>query len=110
MQHIEQDSAPYFRDRQSQAALERISQAFATDGTTLRTTYASQSKTGIGYSLGASGEYRLGDGFFFGGTLGVDNARDYQQWTGGLYLRYLFDDGRGAMPLPVNPYRSPYSN
>ncbi|MFV0926745.1 cellulose synthase subunit BcsC-related outer membrane protein [Pseudomonas palmensis] len=110
MQHIEQDSAPYFCDRQSQAALERISQAFATDGTTLRTTYASQSKTGIGYSLGASGEYRLGDGFFFGGTLGVDNARDYQQWTGGLYLRYLFDDGRGAMPLPVNPYRSPYSN
>ena len=110
MQHIEQDSAPYFRDRQSQAALERISQAFATDGTTLRTTYASQSKTGIGYSLGASGEYRLGDGFFFGGTLGVDNARDYQQWTGGLYLRYLFDDGRGTMPLPVNPYRSPYSN
>lgn len=110
MQHIEQDSAPYFRDRQSQAALERISQAFATDGTTLRTSYASQSKTGIGYSLGASGEYRLGDGFFFGGTLGVDNARDYQQWTGGLYLRYLFDDGRGAMPLPVNPYRSPYSN
>ena len=42
--------------------------------------------------------------------LGVDNARDYQQWTGGLYLRYLFDDGRGAMPLPVNPYRSPDSN
>lgn len=110
VQHIEQDSAPYFRDGRSQAALERISQAYAADGRTLRTTYESQSKTGIGYSLGASGEYRLGDGLFFGASLGVDNARDYQQWTGGLYLRYLFDDGHGAMPLPVNPYRSPYSN
>ena len=110
VQHIEQDSAPYFRDGRSQAALERISQAYAADGRTLRTTYESQSKTGIGYSLGASGEYRLGEGLFFGGSLGVDNARDYQQWTGGLYLRYLFDDGHGAMPLPVNPYRSPYSN
>ncbi|WP_338001207.1 cellulose synthase subunit BcsC-related outer membrane protein [Pseudomonas brassicae] len=110
MQHIEQDGAPYLRDGRSQAALERISRAYAADGRTLRTTYESQSKTGIGYSLGASGEYRLGDGLFFGGTLGVDNARDYQQWTGGLYLRYLFDDGHGAMPLPVNPYRSPYSN
>ena len=40
----------------------------------------------------------------------MDNARDYRQYTGGLYLRYLFDDAGGAMPLPVNPYRSPYSN
>ncbi|MBV6288885.1 cellulose synthase subunit BcsC-related outer membrane protein [Pseudomonas aegrilactucae] len=111
MQHIEQDGAPYFpRDARLQAAFDQASQILAQNGTDFRTRYASQNKSGIGYSLGASGEYRLGDGFFFGGTLGVDNARDYQQWTGGLYLRYLFDDGHGAMPLPVNPYRSPYSN
>lgn len=111
MQHIEQDGAPYFpRDPRLQSAFDQASQLLAENDVDFRTRYSSQSKTGIGYSLGASGEYRLGDGFFFGGTLGVDNARDYQQWTGGLYLRYLFDDGRGAMPLPVNPYRSPYSN
>ncbi|WP_110972379.1 cellulose biosynthesis protein BcsC [Pseudomonas huaxiensis] len=110
LQHIEQESAPYYRKNSSQAALESLAQAYAADGQFINTRYESQNKTGIGYSLGASGEYRLGDGFFFGGTFGVDNARDYRQFTGGLYLRYLFEDGGGAMPLPVNPYRSPYSN
>ncbi|MGE7990798.1 cellulose synthase subunit BcsC-related outer membrane protein [Pseudomonas sp. NPDC089554] len=110
LQHIEQDGAPYFRDGTTQAALEQLSRDYAADGRELRTRYESQNKSGIGYSLNASGEYRLGDGFFFGGSLGVDNARDYQQWTGGLYLRYLFDGASGAMPLPVSPYRSPYSN
>lgn len=106
LQHIEQDEAPFFRDRAAQTALENL----AASGAPVATRYEAQSKTGIGYSLGASGEYRLGEGFFFGGTVGVDNARDYRQFTGGLYLRYLFDDAGGAMPLPVSPYRSPYSN
>lgn len=113
LQHIEQDGAPYYRDKGAQAALESLAAIYtanSADGRVINTRYESQSKTGIGYSLGASGEYRLGDGFFFGGTLGVDNARDYRQFTGGLYLRYLFDDAGGAMPLPVSPYRSPYSN
>ncbi|WP_095153479.1 cellulose biosynthesis protein BcsC [Pseudomonas sp. Irchel 3E13] len=110
LQHIEQESAPYFRKGGGQAYLEAAADIADALGTTINTRYESQNKTGIGYSLGASGEYRLGDGFFFGGTFGVDNARDYRQFTGGLYLRYLFEDGGGAMPLPVNPYRSPYSN
>lgn len=111
MQHIEQDGAPYYpRDALMQAAFDQASEILASDGVDFRSRYASQNKSGIGYSLGASGEYRLGDGFYFGGTLGVDNARDYQQWTGGLYLRYLFEDAGAAMPLPVSPYRSPYAN
>ena len=112
MQHIEQEEAPYYRDKDAQAALETLATLYnrVFPGSDVRTRYESQNKTGIGYSLGASGEYRLGDGFFFGGSLGLDNARDYRQFAGGLYLRYLFDDAGGAMPLPVNPYRSPYSN
>lgn len=112
LQHIEQDGAPYYTDKNAQATLESLAAIYQANnpGSLVTTRYDSQSKTGIGYSLGASGEYRLGDGFFFGGALGVDNARDYRQFTGGLYLRYLFEDGGGAMPLPVSPYRSPYSN
>jgi len=106
LQHIEQDSAPFYRDNAAQTALEN----YVASGNVLNTRYEAQSKTGIGYSLGASGEFRLGDGFFLGGALGVDNARDYRQFSGGLYLRYLFDDAGGAMPLPASPYRSPYSN
>jgi len=111
VQHIEQDGAPYLRNRNSQAALEELASSGATiNGAPINTHYVDQNKTGIGYSLGATGEYRLGGGFFLGGALGLDNARDYRQFTGGLYLRYLFDDAGGSMPLPVNPYRSPYSN
>jgi hypothetical protein len=112
LQHIEQDGAPYYRDKGAQSALESLASVYMANNpnTVVNTRYDSQNKTGVGYSLGASGEYRLGDGFFFGGTLGVDNARDYRQFSGGLYLRYLFEDGGGAMPLPVSPYRSPYSN
>lgn len=110
LQHIEQDGAPYLRDAALQGALEQVARDYAANGRSLSTQYSSQNKSGVGYSLNASGEYRLGDGFFFGASLGVDNARDYQQWSGGLYLRYLFDDAGGAMALPVSPYRSPYSN
>ena len=110
LQHIEQESAPFYRTSGSQAALESLAEAYAASGQLITTGFGAQNKTGIGYSLGASGEYRIGDGFFFGGTLGVDNARDYRQFSGGLYLRYLFEDAGGAMALPVSPYRSPYSN
>ncbi|OLS63036.1 cellulose biosynthesis protein BcsC [Pseudomonas putida] len=112
VQHIEQEGAPYYGNKSAQAALESLAAIYQANnpGSVVNTRYEKQSKTGIGYSFGATGEYRLGDGFFFGGTLGVDNARDYRQFTGGLYLRYLFEDGGGAMPLPVSPYRSPYSN
>lgn len=112
VQHIEQEGAPYYRDKGAQSALESLATTYMANnpGSVVYTRYEEQNKTGIGYSLNASGEYRLGDGFFFGGSLGVDNARDYRQFTGGLYLRYLFDDAGGAMPLPVSPYRSPYSN
>lgn len=111
LQHIEQDSAPYFpNDNALQTALEQVSQVYATSGITVPTQYAGQNKTGIGYNLAAAAEYRFGDNFFLGSTFGLDNARDYKQWSGGFYLRYMFEDFSGQMALPVSPYRSPYSN
>ena len=111
LQHIEQESTPYFpNDRELQAALEQTSQAYAGFGSSLPTRYSSQNKTGIGYNLNAAAEYRFGDNIFLGGSFGLDNAQDYKQWTGGLYLRYMFEDFTGRMAMPVSPYRSPYSN
>ncbi|WP_055127913.1 cellulose biosynthesis protein BcsC [Pseudomonas mediterranea] len=98
IQHFQQDGADFFpNDSDRQAAND--------------SRYAGQSKTGVGYSLAAAGEYKFGSRFFLGATIGVDNASDYQQFNGGLYARYMFEDMTGSpMALPVSPYRSPYSN
>lgn len=97
VQHFEQDSVDYFP---TDKALQ------ATSG--LR--YAGQNKTGIGYSVAAAAEYKVASNFLLGANLGLDNAHDYQQFSGALSLRYLFEDISGPMSLPVSPYTSPYSN
>ena len=97
VQHFEQDGADYFpNDKDLQA--------------TSNQSYESQSKTGVGYSLSGSGEYKFNSNVFLGANLGLDNAQDYKQFTGAMYLRYMFEDMNGPMELPVSPYRSPYSN
>ena len=101
VQHIGQDSAEVFpgnSDLQPRATAAGL------------TGYGSESKTGVGYSLNAAGEYKFGSRFFLGGTLGVDNASDYRQLSGGVYLRYTFENMTGPMALPVSPFGSPYSN
>ena len=111
LQHIEQDSAKYFaNDGAMQASLEQASAAYAAAGSSLQTKSSGQNKNGIGYNLGAAAEYRLGSNMILGGGFGMDNAQDYKQWTGGLYLRYTLEDFTGRMPMPINPYLSPYSN
>jgi hypothetical protein len=72
--------------------------------------YASDKSTGVGYNLYGAAEYQLSDHLFFGGHAGVDNAQDYRQWNGGLYLRYMLERMTGSMTMPVSPYQSPYSN
>lgn len=111
VQHIKQDGADiYPNDKVLQADLEDVAQRLAGVGLSMPTQYAGQSKTGLGYNLAAAAEYQMSDNFFLGGQFGLDNARDYRQWSGGLYLRYMFEDISGPMALPVSPYRSPYSN
>ncbi|WP_223458972.1 cellulose biosynthesis protein BcsC [Pseudomonas sp. A-R-26] len=97
VQHFEQDSVDYFpTDKALQAA------------SGLR--YEGQNKTGIGYSVAAAAEYKVASNFLLGANLGLDNARDYQQISGALSLRYQFEEISGPMSLPVSPYTSPYSN
>lgn len=103
LQHFQQDAADYYpTDAAAQAAASQVL------GSAAR--YAGQSKTGLGYSLAAAGEYRLNPDFHLGGELGLDNARDYRQVNGNLYLRYYFEPQDRPLALPVSPYRSPYSN
>lgn len=102
MQVIQQDSADYFP---GDAAM----QAQASSILGYPAEYASDSSSGIGYSFSGAGEYRVDRNVFVGGHFGLDNAQDYRQWNGGLYLRYMLEDITAPMPLPVSPYKSPYS-
>ena len=101
VQYIDQDSAPIFPGH---SALQANADAVGLSR------YSGQSKTGIGYNLRATGEYRLERNLYLGVNLGLDNANDYKQYTGSLYLRYGFDEVSRPMPLPVRPFTSPYSN
>ncbi|NKF23728.1 cellulose biosynthesis protein BcsC [Solimonas marina] len=64
------------------------------------TGYASQKNTGLGYRFGGAAQYRLTDNFQLGGTLSVDNARDYQEINLIGYLRYYFG---GVQMVPTEP-------
>lgn len=111
VQHIKQDSAPYFpNDKGMQRALEEVAAKGADWDLYAPTRFSGSSDTGIGYSLYGTAEYRLGRNFSLGGELGINNAQDYRQWNGGMYLRYMFEDQYRPMSLPVSPHRSPYSN
>ncbi|WP_249675138.1 cellulose biosynthesis protein BcsC [Pseudomonas abieticivorans] len=97
VQHLEQDGADYFPTDSARQASSGL-------------TYSGQSKTGIGYSLAAAAEYRVGNHIVLGANLGLDNARDYQQVSGALSLRYLLEPNDGPLALPISPYASPYAN
>lgn len=97
VQHLRQDASDYFpTDASQQAAAAAV--------------YGGQSKTGVGYGLSAALEYQLEPQWFLGGRLGIDNARDYRQYAGSLYVRYAFRPHEGPQVMPVNPVRSPYGS
>jgi tetratricopeptide (TPR) repeat protein len=107
IQHFKQDDVPFFVD---DGGMQRQLEADAAVSTRyIPTGFEGSSETGIGYNLSAAAEFRLGDHFFLGGQLGVDNAQDYEQVNGSLYLRYMLEEMAGPMSLPVSPYQSPYA-
>ena len=113
VQYFKEDAAPYFptsRTRQSAAAQAASdAEAFGQAGANTTAIYPGQSKTGLGYNLGVALEYQLHPRLFIGSHLSLDNARDYRQFTGGLYVRYALEPYTGRQALPVNPLKSPYS-
>ncbi|NGY03753.1 cellulose biosynthesis protein BcsC [Solimonas terrae] len=64
------------------------------------TGYPSQHNTGLGYRFAGAAQYRLTDHLALGGSLGIDNARDYRELNLIGYLRYSF---AGVQPLPSEP-------
>ena len=71
--------------------------------------YESNSKTGFSYNLNASAEYQVSPSLVLGASLAADNANDYNQWGGGLYMRYHFDQQSKAPEMPVKPFSSPFT-
>lgn len=113
VQYFKEDAAPYFptsRSRQSAAAQAASdAEAFGEAGANTTAIYRGQSKTGLGYNLGLAMEYQLHPQLFIGSHLALDNARNYRQFTGGLYVRYALQPYTGRQALPVAPLKSPYS-
>jgi tetratricopeptide (TPR) repeat protein len=107
VQHFQEDSSDYFPGNSSAQRAANAALAISNPGSSAR--YDGQTKTGVGYNLGAAGELKIGPRVSVGGSLSLDNASDYRQWIGGVYARYTFDAVSGPPPLPVEPFRSPYS-
>jgi len=107
IQHFHESGADYFATSSSRqaAAVAAAASLGLGDGAT----YSGQSKTGVGYNLSAAAEYQLANNWFVGATVAADNASDYRQYSGGLYLRYTFYPQTRPLDMPVVPYRSPYS-
>lgn len=116
LQHFKEDPANYFptsRSRQQAAyeAAQAMSSVVEMSDDAARARYSGQSKTGVGYNLAGAVEYQMGPQLFLGGHLGMDNAKDYQQFSGGLYLRYAFEPQQRALELPlVDKPRSIYTD
>ncbi|RSZ30397.1 MULTISPECIES: cellulose biosynthesis protein BcsC [unclassified Variovorax] len=120
VQSFNQKASPYFPTDASRnsAASTAAYQALALglSSSAYNNMYAGSSKTGLAYNLAAVLEYQLAPKMFLGGALGFNNAQNYRQFTGSVYLRYVFGgsnsigvpgyDGGGAT---LRPMTSPYT-
>ncbi|WP_235507447.1 cellulose biosynthesis protein BcsC [Acidovorax sp. Leaf78] len=112
VQYFKEDAAPYFPNSPSRqtAAAAAASDALAFGETGATAVYPGQSRTGLGYNLGAAMEYQMHPQVFLGGHLSLNNARNYREFAGGLYVRYAFQPYNGLQAFPVSPLRSPYAS
>jgi hypothetical protein len=104
VQHYRQDKSDYFPTNASyQAAYAKL--GFAPDAGAV---YPEQSKTGVSYSLNATGEYQLAPQLAFGATAAFGNAYQYREWLAAVYVRYSFSKQSGIPSFPPNPLVSPF--
>ena len=97
-QSFREESADYYPDRpdlQSQLVTQ----------TSLASTYAGNSVTGLMFNLDAGFEYRLAPQFFLGGQFGFEDASNYNEFGVGLYLRYWFDAQGDRVDFPPRPLK-----
>ena len=55
--------------------------------------------------MGGAAEYRLAPKWTVGGKLALDNASDYFQTSGLIYLRYNFEGSSKDVSFPPNTLR-----
>lgn len=112
VQHFRQADAPLFptdAGLQSQA-ITALAQLDLPELQDVRNgMYRGESKTGVGYNLNAAAEYRFTPQMVLGAALAADNANNYREWMGGLYLRYYFHPQNGLLDLEA-PYRAASDN
>jgi cellulose synthase operon protein C len=105
VQHYRQDASDYFPTN-SQFQSVAAASGLAPDAGAV---YPSQSKTGVSYSLSATGEYQLAPQLAFGATASFGNAYQYREWLAAVYVRYSFTRSTGAQPIfPPQAFSSPY--
>lgn len=111
VQTFRENSAAYFPGSTSlQTAWENTaatanSAAGGPAGVSWKTSYSGQTKTGVGFRLAGVAEYRLAPKWVVGGRLAFDNASDYFQSAGLLYLRYNFEPNTRPVNFPPNTMR-----
>lgn len=105
IQNFRENSAAYFPgDATQQTNWETVANAnsvAAPTGVTYRSFYPSQSKSGLGFRLGAEAEYQFAPQWMVGGKVGIDNASSYTQTSGLVYVKYSFDPIYTATKFPV---------
>ncbi len=104
IQSFRENSAAYFPgDATQQANWETVATAnsvAAPSGVTWRSYYPSQSKTGLGFRLGGEAEYQFAPQWAVGGRVAIDNASDFTQTSGMVYMRYSFDPVYATTKFP----------
>jgi tetratricopeptide (TPR) repeat protein len=112
VQHFRSDDSPYFPTsaQMQQAAYDAAALAalLGVVDTYAAPVYAGQSKTGVSYNLAGAAEWQLAPQLFLGGRLIFNNARDYNQFSTNLYVRFVLDRlgaGLGRRPqVLASPY------
>lgn len=87
-QSYSKDKSAYFPDDPAmQAQLESL----VADGYGKEAYYSGGSESGIGWNLGAAGNYHLNRNMIIGGKVGYDTFGDYNESRAEVYFRYLLD-------------------
>ncbi|KWN65876.1 cellulose biosynthesis protein BcsC [Burkholderia ubonensis] len=109
VQHYREDSVPYFPlDPSLQAQAKATMNGVTTATLDHDAVYPRQSKTGLAYSLYASGEYQMAPQLAIGAMASLGNANQYREWIATIYLRYSFTAQSLVQPFPPKVFVTPY--
>ncbi|RCS59804.1 cellulose biosynthesis protein BcsC [Parvibium lacunae] len=107
LQTFTQDAASYFPTEGSlQAGVDGVAAANPSSG--IKTRYDGQTKTGLAFNIAGRAEYQLAPKVFVGGYAGFDNAINFRESAGMVYVRYLFAPSYTPVSFPPRGLRPYY--